>query len=62
MTVVGSIIPLRIVLVTCPPARKAPANSKIAAIMIACLTLNAPDQTEVPIAFATSFAPIPHVM
>ena len=53
---------LRIVFVTCPPARNAPANSKMAAIIIACLTLIAPDPTDVPIAFATSLAPIPQVI
>ena len=51
-------IPLRTVLVTASPAKKAPANSKIAAIMTACLRVSARDPTEVPIAFATSFAPM----
>ena len=59
---VGSIMLFLIVFVTCPPARKAPVNSKIAAIIMACFTLIAPDPTDVPIAFATSFAPIPQVM
>ena len=35
----GSMIPLRMVWVTCPPARAAPANSKMAAIMIAVVTV-----------------------
>ena len=58
----GSMIPLRIVLVTCPPARKAPANSNRAAITIAWRAVIAPEPTEVPMALATSFAPIPQVM
>ena len=57
-----SIIPLRIVEVTSPPARKAPRNSKIAAIMIACLTVIALEPTDVAIAFATSLAPMPQAM
>ena len=48
--------------VTVPPATNAPANSKIAAMMIACVTVMAPDPTEVPMALATSFAPMPQVM
>ena len=55
-------MPFRMVLVTFPPAIKAPENSKIAAMIIACLILIAPDPTEVPSALATSFAPIPQVM
>ena len=55
-------IPLRIVLVTCPPATAAPRNSKMAAIMIAVLTVIAPEPTDVPMTLATSLAPIPHVM
>ncbi len=58
----GSMIPLRMVLVTVPPAMKAPANSKMAAIRIACLTVMAPEPTEVPMALATSLAPMPQVM
>ena len=58
----GSIIPLRIVLVTLPPARAAPANSKMAATMMAVRTVMAPDPTEVPSALATSLAPIPQVI
>ena len=59
---VGSMMPFRMVLVTFPPAIKAPENSKIAAMIIACLILIAHDPTEVPSALATSFAPIPQVM
>ena len=40
----------------------APANSKIAAIMIAVLIVMAPDPTDVPMALATSLAPMPQVM
>ena len=53
-----SSIPLRTVSVTCPPAKNAPANSKIAATRIAPQTVRAPDPTLVPIALATSLAPI----
>ena len=55
----ASIIPLRIVDVTSPPARYAPANSNTIAMMIACLIVSAFEPTDVPIALATSFAPIP---
>ena len=55
-------IPFLIVLVTLTPAIKAPENSKTAAMIIAYLMLIAPDPTDVPIALATSFAPIPQVM
>ncbi len=55
-------IPLRMVLVTCPPARKAPENSKTAAMMTACRTEIAPEPTDVPMALATSFAPMPQHM
>ena len=58
----GSTIPFLIVEVTSPPARYAPRNSKIAAINIACLNVIALLPTDVPIAFATSFAPIPKAM
>ncbi len=61
-TTEASMIPLRMVLVTWPPARKAPENSKIAAMMIALRTVMAPDPTEVPMALATSLAPTPQVM
>jgi hypothetical protein len=53
---------LRIVDVTSPPASTAPANSKIAATRIACLIVSAFEPTDVAIALATSFAPIPHAM
>ena len=55
----GSTIPLRMVEVTSPPAKKAPRNSKMAAIIIACLIVMALLPTDGPIEFATSFAPIP---
>ena len=55
----GSTIPLRIVEVTSPPARYAPINSNMAAINIACLNVIALLPTDVPIALATSLAPIP---
>ena len=58
----GSMIPLRFVEVTSPPARYTPANSKIAAMMMACFNVRALEPTEVPMAFATSFAPIPQAM
>ena len=58
----GSTIPFLIVDVTSPPARKAPRNSKIAAIIIACLIVMALLPTEVPIELATSFAPMPNAM
>ena len=58
----ASSMPLRIVAVTSPPARIAPENSKITAIIIACLIVTAPEPTDVPIALATSFAPIPQAM
>ncbi len=60
--IAASRIPLRMVAVTSPPARIAPANSKIMAIMIACLMVIAPEPTEVPMAFATSFAPTPQAI
>ena len=55
-------MPLRTVSVTASPAKKAPQNSKIAAMITACLRVRARLPTEVPIAFATSFAPIFHAM
>ena len=58
----GSTIPFLIVEVTSPPARYAPRNSKIAAINIACLNVIALLPTDVPIALATSLAPIPNAM
>ncbi len=36
-----------------------PADSKINAIIIACLAVTVPDPTDVPIEFETSLAPIP---
>ena len=41
-------MPFRIVLVTSPPAKYAPANSKIIAMIIACLMVMALEPTEVP--------------
>ncbi len=55
-------IPFLTVSVTASPAKKAPANSKIAATITACFSVRALDPTDVPIAFATSFAPIFHAM
>ncbi len=52
-------MPLRMVEVTSPPAKKAPRNSKMAAIIIACLIVMALLPTDVPMEFATSLAPIP---
>ena len=54
----GSRIPPRIVFVTCPPTSHAPRNSKMAATITACTSVNAREPTDVPMAFATSFAPI----
>ena len=51
-------IPFLTVFVTASPAKNAPANSNIAAIITACFNVNAREPTEVPIAFATSLAPI----
>ena len=58
----GSTIPFLIVEVTSPPAKYAPKNSNIAAIITACLRVIALLPTEVPIALATSFAPIPNAI
>ena len=58
----GSTIPFLMVDVTSPPARKAPRNSNIAAIIIACLMVIALLPTDVPIELATSFAPIPNAI
>ena len=55
-------MPLRMVEVTSPPASQAPANSKIMAIIMACLIVMALEPTEVPIALATSLAPIPQAI
>ena len=57
-----SIMLLLIVEVTSPPASQAPVNSKTIAIIMACLIVIARAPTEVPIAFATSFAPTPHAI
>ena len=57
-----SMIPLRMVAVTSPPARKAPANSKMAAMMTECLMVRALEPTDVAMALATSFAPMPQAM
>ena len=53
---------LLIVEVTSPPASQAPANSNIIAIIMACLIVIALAPTEVPMAFATSFAPTPQAI
>ena len=58
----ASMMPLRIVEVTSPPARNAPRNSKTPAIRMAPPTVRAPAPTDVPIEFATSLAPIAHAM
>ncbi len=58
----GSRIPFRIVSVTCPPTSTAPANSKIPATMMAPPRVRAPEPTDVPMALATSFAPMFHAM
>ena len=55
-------IPFLTVSVTASPAKKAPQNSKIAAIITACLKVKALDPTDVPIALATSLAPMFHAM
>ena len=55
-------IPLRTVSVTASPAKKAPQNSNIAAIITACFRVKARLPTEVPIAFATSLAPMFHAI
>lgn len=58
----GEIMSLRIVSETEPPIKKAPENSKIAAITIAFLKVSAREPIEVPIALATSLAPMFHNM
>lgn len=57
-----SIMPLLTVSVTLGPISTAPANSRMPARMIALSSVSAPDPTDVPMAFATSFAPMPHAM
>ena len=54
----GSTIPLLIVLVTYPPASAAPRVFAMIDMTTACLSVMAPEPTEVPIAFARSLAPI----
>ena len=51
-------MPFAIVSVTRSPKSTAPKSSKTAAIMTTCLIDKDPVPTEVPIAFARSFAPI----
>ena len=51
-------MPFRTVSVTASPAKKAPQNSNTAAMMTACLRVSALEPTEVPMALATSFAPM----
>ena len=58
----GSITPFLIVWVTPPPAKKAPKNSKIAAMSTAWEIVNTLLPTEVPIALATSLAPTPYAV
>ena len=55
-------IPFLTVSVTASPAKKAPQNSNTAAIITACLNVKALEPTEVPIALATSLAPMFHAM
>lgn len=51
-------IPFCIVLVTCVPISRAPENSSTAAVSTAWRMVRAPEPTEVPIALATSLAPM----
>jgi len=51
-------IPFAIVEVTRFPKTTAPRNSNTAAIIMTCFIVRAPVPTEVPIAFARSFAPM----
>ena len=53
-------IPFLTVSVTASPAKNAPQNSNTAAIITACFNVSAREPTEVPIALATSLAPIFH--
>ncbi len=55
-------MPFRTVSVTASPAKNAPANSNMAAMITACLSVRALDPTDVPIALATSLAPMFHAM
>jgi hypothetical protein len=55
-------MPLRTVSVTWPPARMAPPNSKMPAIRTAPPIVIAPEPRLVPMALATSFAPMAQAM
>jgi len=55
-------IPFAIVVVTLLPKNTAPENSRIPASTITCFIVRALLPTEVPIAFARSFAPIFHAI
>ena len=57
-----SMMPFLIVEVTSPPARYAPANSNTHATITAWPNVNALEPTDVPIALATSLAPIPQAI
>ncbi len=54
----GLIMPFLMVLTTSPPAMRAPAASKIAAIMMAPVRVRAREPTAGPTLLATSLAPI----
>ena len=54
----GSMMPFLIVLTTSPPASNAPDASKIAAIMMAPVSVNAFEPTAGPTLLATSLAPM----
>ena len=53
-------MPPAMVFVTTRPRIIAPRNSKMAAMKMAWLRVNAPEPTDVPKALATSFEPVPH--
>ncbi len=53
-----SMILPRTVSVTWDPTRTAPANSKTPASTTACFIVSAPEPTDVPMALATSLAPM----
>ena len=57
-----STIPLRMVLVTSPPAMTAPLTSKMAATTSACLMVRVPAPTLVPKELATSLPPMLNAM
>ena len=61
-TTSGLIKPPLMVWVTSPPASQAPRNSKMPAMMTACQMVTAPEPTDVPMALATSLAPMPQAM